>query len=170
MSANGEIIVGDNLEFQDVPILSPNGDVLVEKMTFKITPGQHMMITGPNGCGKSSLFRILGDLWPCTAGSLEKPPVDQIFYIPQRPYLPQGTLRDQIIYPDTPKEMKDKKYTDADLQEILKVVKLEHIPGREGGFDAVNDWFDVLSAVEKQRTAFARLIYHKPKFAILDEC
>lgn len=82
MSANGEIIVGDNLEFQDVPILSPNGDVLVEKMTFKITPGMHMMIAGPNGCGKSSLFRIMGQLWPLTGGKLHKPSIKDIFYIP----------------------------------------------------------------------------------------
>lgn len=89
-----KITPSDNIIFKDVPILSPNGDVLVDKMSFEITPGMHLMITGPNGCGKSSLFRILGELWPANGGEICKPTVDSIFYIPQRPYLPNGTLRD----------------------------------------------------------------------------
>lgn len=87
--------------FENVPIISPNGDTLIDNMSFKIEPGMHLMIAGPNGCGKSSLFRILGELWPATGGIIHKPATDQIFYIPQRPYLPNGTLRDQLIYPDT---------------------------------------------------------------------
>jgi ATP-binding cassette subfamily D (ALD) long-chain fatty acid import protein len=97
-----QIVKSDTISFKDVPILSPNGDILVPKMTFEIKPGMHLMITGPNGCGKSSLFRILGELWPATGGVVSKPGVEKIFYIPQRPYLPNGTLRDQLIYPDTP--------------------------------------------------------------------
>ena len=89
-----KIIYSDNIIFEDIPILSPNGDELVPKMSFKITPGMHLLISGPNGCGKSSLFRILGELWPAKAGTLTKPTVEKIFYIPQRPYLPNGTLRD----------------------------------------------------------------------------
>ena len=77
-----KIFISDNIIFEDIPILSPNGDILVPKMSFKIEPGMHVLISGPNGCGKSSLFRILGELWPAKAGNLTKPPVEKVFYIP----------------------------------------------------------------------------------------
>lgn len=104
MGNKGEIIISDNIKFENVPILSPNGDVLIPQMNFEIKPGMHLFIQGPNGCGKSSLFRIMGQLWPVTAGILHKPNIDKIFYIPQRPYLPNGTLRDQLIYPESYEE------------------------------------------------------------------
>lgn len=118
-------------------------------MNFEIKPGMNLMITGPNGCGKSSLFRIMGQLWPVTGGTLHKPALDKIFYIPQRPYLPNGTLRDQLIYPHTLEEMKAKGSTDKDLEDLLETVKLGYLVSREGSFDKENDWNDVLSGGEK---------------------
>jgi ATP-binding cassette subfamily D (ALD) protein 3 len=96
MSTRGDAKITQSsfIELVDVPILSPNNDMLIDKISFKVEPGQHLMITGPNGCGKSALFRIIGELWPCVSGSLSKPAVEDIFYIPQRAYLPTGSLRD----------------------------------------------------------------------------
>lgn len=170
LQQGGKIKSSESFRFENVPLVSPNGDMLVESMSFDIKPGMHVMITGPNGCGKSSLFRIMGQLWPLNGGVLHKPPLDQIFYIPQRPYLPKGTLRDQLIYPDSHEDQKKKGVTDSDLDDLLREVRLDYIVGREGGYGAENDWNDVLSGGEKQRMALGRLVYHKPKFAILDEC
>jgi ATP-binding cassette subfamily D (ALD) protein 3 len=169
--ARGQIIETDDvIIFEDVPVITPNGDVLIERLNFEIRAGMHVFIQGPNGCGKSSLFRILGELWPLFDGKLYKPKVEQLFYIPQRPYLPSGTLRDQIIYPHTPAMMAALKITDNDLMQMLELVELHELFTKRGGLDSVEDWGDSLSGGQKQRVAMCRLLYHKPKFAILDEC
>ncbi|CDH53471.1 abc fatty acid [Lichtheimia corymbifera JMRC:FSU:9682] len=170
LEGRGVIEQSENIEFINVPIISPNGDVLVPQLTFHVKPGMHLLIVGPNGCGKSSLFRILGGLWPVYGGTLHKPHYRDIFYIPQRPYLSLGTLRDQILYPDTLEDMKKRTVTDDDLLKILKVVQIEHIVEREGGWDAEKEWAIALSGGDKQRIAMARLFYHSPRYAILDEC
>ncbi|XP_018027493.1 ATP-binding cassette sub-family D member 3 isoform X2 [Hyalella azteca] len=162
----GSVVIADNLiKFDRVPLATPNGDVLIDELSFEVHSGVNVLVCGPNGCGKSSLFRILGELWPVFGGTVTKPSAGNLFYIPQRPYMTIGTLRDQVIYPDI-----ESVVPDDELLELLARVQLTHIVEREGGWDAVADWMDVLSGGEKQRIAMARVFYHRPQFAILDEC
>jgi len=170
----GTIIDGaDVIKFDKVPLVTPNGDLLVDGVSFEVTQTMNLMIVGPNGSGKSSLFRSLGELWPLFGGTITKPKFQDLFYISQKPYLVVGTLRDQVIYPHNVEQMKAHGYDDNKLLELLGLVQLQYLVEREtdkGGWESVAEWGEVLSGGEKQRIAMARLFYHKPKFAILDEC
>ncbi|KAJ1377343.1 P-loop containing nucleoside triphosphate hydrolase, partial [Sesbania bispinosa] len=159
------------IEFSGV--VTPTGNVLVDDLTLKVEPGSNLLITGPNGSGKSSLFRVLGGLWPLISGHIVKPGIGsdlnkEIFYVPQRPYTAVGTLRDQLIYPLTA-DQEVEPLTDHGMVELLKNVDLEYLLDRYLPEKEVN-WGDELSLGEQQRLGMARLFYHKPKFAILDEC
>jgi len=168
---SGLIVEMDHIiKFDKVPVVTPNGDVLIRSLSFEVKSGMNVLVCGPNGCGKSSLFRILGELWPLFGGVLTKPEKSKLFYIPQRPYLALGSLRDQVLYPHTKIDAQAKGVDDSMLFNFLEQVQLSYLVEREGGWDAVQDWADVLSGGEKQRIAMARLFYHCPQFAILDEC
>jgi ABC-type uncharacterized transport system fused permease/ATPase subunit len=167
----GQMKDSDEIRFEDVSIYTPLEILLAKHLTFDVRKGRNLIITGPNGCGKSSLFRVLGGLWPLYKGTIYKPGSIKdglsrdIFYLPQKPYNVIGSLRDQIIYPSTKSKM-----TDAELQELLDMFGIGYLSKRHAeGFDGCQDW-DKLSRGEQQRLAMARLFYHKPSYAILDEC
>ncbi|KIV97016.1 hypothetical protein PV10_00823 [Exophiala mesophila] len=167
----------DGVRFEDVPVVAPSlwpygGDELIESLSFAIHGGEHLLISGSNGVGKSAIARIVAGLWPVYRGLVSRPRAtgqDGIMFLPQRPYLSIGTLRDQVVYPHTELDMRDAQRTDVELERILEDAKLGHLLAREGGWDTRKEWKDVLSGGEKQRMAIARLFYHEPKFAFLDE-
>jgi len=174
----GTVYLGyDGVRLEDVPVVAPalypyGGDELIESLSFVVNSGNHLLISGSNGVGKSAISRIVGGLWPVYRGLVSRPRSngqDGIMLLPQRPYLSIGTLRDQVIYPHTEMDMREAGKRDVDLEHILQDAKLGHLLSREGGWDTRKEWKDVLSGGEKQRMGIARLLYHEPRYAFLDE-
>lgn len=167
----------DGVRLEQVPIVAPSlyplgGDELIESLSFIVRSGEHLLISGPNGVGKSAIPRIVAGLWPVYRGLVSRPRgfgLDGIMFLPQRPYLSVGTLRDQVIYPHTEIDMHEHGTSDAELQKVLEDARLGYLPVREGGWDSRKEWKDVLSGGEKQRMGIARLLYHEPRYAFLDE-
>lgn len=162
------------ISLSHVTIETPDGRMLVNDLSMELQKGDHLLVTGPNGAGKSSLFRVLAGLWPCKAGRAlgPSPGRREVLYLPQTPYLVMGTLRDQVIYPDTPSEAASKhgskSNSDEAVRSSLASAGLERFA--QGDLDlAHREWDDVLSGGEKQRMGWARLFFHSPAFAALDE-
>ncbi|GAA6049196.1 hypothetical protein JCM3770_003305 [Rhodotorula araucariae] len=179
-SLNGRLVDDaspeDGVSFDKVPIVAPapgvaqGGEELIKELTVRVKPGEHLLITGGNGSGKTAIARVLAGLWPVFDGVVSRPDDSRIMFLPQRPYLSSGSLRDQIIYPHSYPDFAKSGKTEADLMDILRKVHLAYLPDREGGYDVRKEWKDILSGGEKQRMGMARLFYHLPKYGVLDEC
>ncbi|EOO00794.1 putative peroxisomal long-chain fatty acid import protein [Phaeoacremonium minimum UCRPA7] len=167
----------DGVRLENVPVVAPGlwpqgGEELIESLSLIVRRGEHLLISGPNGAGKSAIARILAGLWPVYRGLVSRPKLngeDGIMFLPQRPYLSVGTLRDQVIYPDGEFDMREKRKTEYDLKKVLDAARLGYLPDREGGWDTKKEWKDVLSGGEKQRMAIARVLYHEPEYVFIDE-
>ncbi|EPB91433.1 hypothetical protein HMPREF1544_01755 [Mucor circinelloides 1006PhL] len=161
----------DVIEFENVSLFSPRSKLIVHDLNLKIYQGDHVAFVGPNGSGKTSILRALACLWPCSEGRVHVPKVmmgKDIIFLPQMPYLIEGSLRDQIVYPNTTPAT---KITDQEIVQLLQKVRLSHLSGLVQSYDTVygQEWSKMLSPGEQQRLVFARIFYWKPRFAVLDE-
>jgi len=157
--------IEQRLELAAMTLQTPNRQrTLIEDLSLKLSPGQGLLVRGPSGCGKSSLLRAIVGLWDAGTGTIVRPPLEQMLFLPQRPYMVLGTLRDQLLYPHM-----DASIEDAYLSQILIQVNLPDLERQHGGFNTEQNWAQVLSLGEQQRLIFARLLLNKPRYAILDE-
>ncbi len=149
------------LALQAEQVVLPNGDTLLNNVAMTIRPGDSVLIRGPSGSGKTTLFRVLAGLWPFGRGRVQLPQQARVLFLPQKPYLPVGTLKDALCYPDSPAA-----HSDVVCLEALAACGLGALGPRLG--EPAN-WSLTLSGGEQQRLAFARAILYRPDWLFLDE-
>lgn len=154
------LIDGDVVATDKLTVALPSGDVLIEGLTVTFREGESVLITGASGAGKSTLLRTLAGIWPYGRGTVVRPK-DSVLFLPQRPYLPLGTLRQALLYPESARSITDR--------EIINILKLCRLPELTERLDDFADWTQILSLGEQQRIAFARVLIAKPHWLFLDE-
>lgn len=150
------------LELRDVEVRNPAGRQLVDPVSLRLEPGESLVITGPSGCGRTTLLRSIARLWPYASGTVCRPDHGgDAMFLSQVPYLPLGDLRAVLSYPDQEADIADEQLVAA-----LEDVALGHLSNR---LNEIQDWSKTLSPGEQQRIAFARVLLHRPKVIFLDE-
>jgi vitamin B12/bleomycin/antimicrobial peptide transport system ATP-binding/permease protein len=152
---------GNALLVEELAVGLPNGQEIVRLSQFSIEPGERVLVTGPSGAGKTTLFRALGGVWPFGTGSIRVPKGASVLVLPQRPYMPLGSLRGALAYPGA-----QDAFAQGEIDDVLKAVGLESF--REE-LDETAYWADKLSGGEQQRLSIARAILQKPQWLFLDE-
>ena len=177
------------LQTHNLGLVTPDRKrTLIENLDLTVREGEHLLIVGSSGAGKSSLLRAISGLWTAGSGEISRVPDDEVYFLPQRPYCALGSLKDQLLYPSTESMNPDdypgghrlsrahllrQSMTDEDLLKVLEEVDLKDLPYRFGdgdpikGLNTVLDWGNTLSLGEQQRLAFGRLVVNKPKLVIL---
>ncbi|MCR0984312.1 ABC transporter ATP-binding protein/permease [Roseomonas populi] len=151
----------ERVVFRDVQVAFANGSVVIAEASAEIRAGERVLVKGESGTGKSTLFRAFAGIWPWGSGEIRMPPREATMFMPQRPYLPLGTLRGALSYPGPPEKVSNKAAVAA-----LERVGLSHLEDR---LDSDERWDQVLSLGEQQRLAFARLLLQKPRWIFMDE-
>ena len=139
----------------------PDGTPLLQGARFNVNPGDTLLVAGPSGSGKSTLFRAIAGIWPFGKGAIATPDPQHTLFLPQRAYLPVGTLREVVSFP-APSD----KFSDTAIRTALEDCKLGHLAGR---LDEAQNWALQLSPGEQQRLSFARVLLIKPSWLFLDE-
>lgn len=153
------------MRLEHVTLETPGGEqTLVRDISLTLSSGEHLIVVGQTGVGKSSLLRAMAGLWTRGSGRLHMPPPEACLFLPQRPYMILADLRAQLLYP-----LGERDVADSELQRVLEAVDLPDLAKRHGGMGAVRDWGRVLSLGEQQRIGFARLLLSKPDYVFLDE-
>jgi putative ATP-binding cassette transporter len=153
------------LELDNVTLQTPNHErTLMRNVSLSVEEGKGLVIVGASGGGKSSLLRAVAGLWRAGSGTIRHPDLDQMLFLPQRPYMILGSLRHQLLYPRI-----DREVPEDELQTLLKAVNLPDLAQRCGGFEVEVDFAKVLSGGEAQRLAVARVLLGKPRYVVLDE-
>ena len=149
------------LTLKDLSVSLDDGTAVVGETEVVIEPGERLLVAGESGSGKSTLVRAIAGLWPWGSGSVNFHPDRRLFMLPQRPYVPSGTLRRAVAYPGAADD-----WTVEQIGKALHKVGLAHLKAK-----IENDapWDQTLSGGEKQRLAFARLLLHNPDIVVLDE-
>ena len=150
-----EVVSADGLQ-----VNLPDGTPLLKKISFTLEPGQNVLIRGVSGSGKSTLLRAISGIWPFVEGCISLPDTKDLMFIPQRPYLPLGTLRNALLYPGT------KMISDEHLLKLMEQCEIGYLSDK---LDVVGDWSHVLSIGEQQRLAFVRAHVQQPLWLFLDE-
>ncbi len=150
---------------QHVDLRPPQSDrLLIHDLSLEVTQRQRVLVVGPSGCGKTSFLRLVSGLWPPASGSVVRPPEADLLFIPQKPYMILGSLREQLCYPLDPS-----RFSDEQLRSVLEQVRLPELVQRYPNLEIKQDWPRILSLGEQQRLAFARLLLNAPRFVVLDE-
>ena len=160
-----EVTPANSIVLKGAAVKTPFADrVLTKDLNLSISSGQRLLVVGPSGCGKTSLLRVISGLWASPTGQVSTPATGDLLFIPQRPYMTLGSLREQLCYP-----LDCDRFSDEHLQAVLKEVQLQSVLDRYPSFDVKQDWPRLLSLGEQQRLAFARLLLNAPTVVVLDE-
>lgn len=155
-------IRGNTISFENVDVVTPTNHIIIKDLSFEVQPENNLLIKGAEGSGKTSIFRLLSGIWPLKSGTITKPSHREIFYIPQHPYCPIGTLRDQVIYPMNQKQFNSDGHKDDELSLLLDDVNLGYLLSQYG-WDTIVEWEIILSTSEIQRLAMTRILFHQPR-------
>ena len=155
----------DAIVVSHVDLVPPRTErTLIRDLSLSVDRNQRLLVVGPSGCGKTSFLRLVSGLWPPAAGVVQRPGRDELLFIPQKPYMLLGSLREQLCYPLQPD-----RFSDEQLRHVLEQVRLPELVKRYPDLDIKQDWPRLLSLGEQQRLAFARLLLNAPRFVVLDE-